>query len=250
MQRFLEIFCCNWSAHSRDEERFDSGLLSPPMGDLIHPNNYSRGGCNLLVDGSQEDEDIIHSIFDVFSNAHAPNVEGMKTLLWEALELIKQGNVRVVVLSNLLEGERAQAKSGEQLLEHIKCLVSTLEHTQRRELATLIQDLPSAVLGDTFAKEQSRVLIDLNTDVKESVKDDKVKVVRKKKLVTTITEMLLQTLSLLSSPERIQVLVYILSKQNYPLRLKIVLQHLFLSRLVSASVTSREKLVHSILDLE
>jgi phenylpyruvate tautomerase PptA (4-oxalocrotonate tautomerase family) len=206
----------------------------------VTPTNNHKG--NNLNEGAQ-DEEVIQSIFDMLGNVTELSTEEIENLLWEAMGLIKPVNVRMVILSNLLGTERTRAKDGEQMLEYIKCLVSVLEQEQRQELAALIHDLPSAVLGDIIAKEQTRVLIDLNIDVKESMKEDRVRASKKRKLVDTVTEMLLQTLSPLPPPERKQVLVFLLSKQTYSLQLKTILQQLFMSRLVSPGIASREKLV-------
>lgn len=239
MQRFLELFCCNFNPPPRDNEnRFDSGLLAPSM---LTMGSSNRGHTTTI--SYYEDEEIIQNIFDVFAHITDPSAAQMEKLLCTALEQIKEPSIRMVIVSNLLESNRQHAKTNEHMLEYVLSLVSPLDDKHRKDLTTVILDLPAAVLGDAVAREHSRVLIDLNADVKESMKEDKHRIAKKKKIVDTITEMLQQSLAQLTPAERDQATIYIFSQQPQPLMLKTVMQQLFMSRLVSASVTSREELL-------
>jgi len=233
----LELFCCNWNSPSRDIDHFDGGLLS-----------HSLTNLNTHVDSPTkpvpEDGDIIQAVFDMLGQASDPTSDDMKMLMHNALDLIRQSNLRMMILTGLLEHIGTKSEYGEG---HVMRLVSTLEDQQRYELAALIRDLPPAVLGDSVAKEQSRVLIDLSVDVKDTLREDKHRVSRKRKLVDTLTEMLQQSLTRYSMVEQEQVLLYTFNQQPYVWKLRCIVQQLFLLQLVPASVVTRETLAHRIL---
>lgn len=56
-------------------------------------------------------------------------------------------------------------------LDYVRGLISTLEEAARNEVEKILRDLPPAVLGDDSAQQESRVLIDLSSDVRSAMSD-------------------------------------------------------------------------------
>lgn len=237
MQRLLELFCCNWSSPSRDIDHFDGGLLSHSL-TLVNPTSADTSKT------VPAEEDVIQTVFDMLGQVSDPTVDDMKLLVYNVLNLIGTTNLRMGIITNLLVQLGISNETGGG---YVMRLVNTLEEQQRIELATIVRDLPPAVLGDSVAKEQSRVLIDLSVDVRDTVREDKHKASRKRKLLDTLTEMIQQTLTRLPVFEQEQVLLYTFHQQPYVCKLRYILQQLFVSQLVPAGVDDRETLAFQII---
>jgi len=235
MHRLFQLFCCNWSeATQQDIGDFDNTLLAldPPQNNNNNNNKGKLSDVNI-----QEEEQIIQCIFEILGQINEPSEEDMSRVLLQGLELIKQGYLRMAIIENLLE----TSETSERSFQNISQLIQTLDEKQTKELATLIHDLPPAVLGDSFAKEQSRVLIDLHADVREGIREGKAKLAKRKRLIDTVTEAFQQALSRLSPQGKNTVVVYVFSKQSDILKHKVIIQQLFTSKFILASTTSRER---------
>jgi len=197
---------------------------------------------------SQEDEEeVMRLIFETLSqmDEERKEKEDYRRSLGSALSLIHSPQVRLVILTNLLDMERQRRKNNpSQMIHYLSKLVSSLDEKQNEELKEIIRGLPPAVLGDTFARDTSRVLVDLYSDVKDSVREDKAKVSKKRKFIDSITDIFHQSLSRLDLEDGLTVITLILHDQDEPaLKMKVVIQQLLLAHSIPHDISSRETLL-------
>ncbi len=85
------------------------------------------------------------------------------------------------------------------ILGLVFALVDVLSDEQQVELYSILSDLPSSVLGDDAARDQSRVFIDIKKDIREAQKLDLVQVERKQHLVEVVTGVIVELITTLAS---------------------------------------------------
>jgi len=145
--------------------------------------------------------------------------------------------------------ERARRKNHQaQLISYLSVLVGILDGKQQEELKELVRGLPSAVLGDSFARDHSRVLVDVYSDIKDSMREDRARVSKKRKFIDSTTEIFLETLQRLHGEESLQVLANVLGEQEPALKMKVLLQQFIITQLVHHDPANRERLLQRIWD--
>jgi len=166
----------------------------------------------------------------------------------DAFNAISNPRLRMVVLSDLFTNATSGPQASRREKENfVASLLAALDSKQQAEIGELLAGLPPGTMGDRLATEQSRVFIDAISDCRDSVREDKAKILSLgsgpgtgRKLIESLGEMLQQRLSDLPDLERTNVLLRILEEQEPPLKMKLVLQQIMLSNVLPADVSSRE----------
>jgi len=229
------------------DPRYDNNLLETHAWAHTNANPASNHDTGVLM---EDEEETVRSIFETLTQIEEGSNQDFIRHLATAFSFINNPHVRSVIFSNLLEVERARRKNQQQvaLIAFLGVLVGILDGKRQEELMEIVRGLPSAVLGDAFARDQSRVLVDVYSDMKESLHDDRARASKHKKFIESTTEIFQQTLQRLNGEESLQVLCQVLAEQGDALKMKIVLQQLFSSQLVHHDPSHREKLLQKIMD--
>lgn len=88
--------------------------------------------------------------------------------------------------------------------------------------------MPASVLGDEFAREQTRVFIDVTKDVKEAQRIDKGKVTQKAKVVEIVSGIIIELIQALGPGEEGPVLAALLPSLHQPQVMRLALEQLLL----------------------
>jgi len=110
----------------------------------------------------------------------------------------------------------------------VEPLIKALDDVQQAELYSILRYMPASVLGDEFAREQTRVFIDVTKDVKESQRADKNKVTQKAKVVEIVSGIIIELVQALGPGEEGPVLGALLASLQQPQVLRLVLEQLLL----------------------
>jgi len=177
--------------------------------------------------------------------------DSLATTLLRLVQLLSKSVVQGFLLSNLLNERRRRAINKAEKVNLVQRLVNTLDEQQQQELFQIVGGLPSAVLGDEFAREHTRVLIDLNKDVRDSLTSMKLKVTREmgseSSALETVSGIMENLLQQVSSARQASLLADLLRVQVDPSdRYRLVLQQLLLSKLVPWDYDKRERLLRKV----
>eukprot|EP01124_Arcella_intermedia_P029705 TRINITY_DN6355_c0_g1_i1.p1 TRINITY_DN6355_c0_g1~~TRINITY_DN6355_c0_g1_i1.p1 ORF type:complete len:248 (-),score=43.20 TRINITY_DN6355_c0_g1_i1:80-823(-) len=156
--------------------------------------------------------------------------------------------IAYVIVDKLLTEERRKArKRGKtEAVLFLKQAVATLDKPQQEELLEILRGLPAGVLGDEQAKSESRVLIDLYSDVHRALADEK----HLRKDLGSLYEIAVPFYeSYLVDSRSKEIVFHVISRQEPKLRLRSVLCQLILSRLVPAHFDSREVFLTNLFEL-
>jgi len=253
MQSVWSLFCC-WArtspslieqydmvnqTNNPNNNNNDDILLNP----ILHAPEQQRIGVS-HNNTAEEDEMIVGKIIE--------QLEGIEDAAESAkvvFSLVPSAHLKVVILGYMLglERTRRQPKSGivdEKVLEMLVVLMRRLDDVERREIFDIVTGLPSAVLGDNIAKDATRVFIDLYSDVKESFKDDRLRVYPQRKLVETLSEMIQQLFSRLGErgDDRLALLGDLLETLGRA-KVKLILQQLLSTRIIPYETHKRHALM-------
>eukprot|EP00005_Dracoamoeba_jomungandri_P009592 CAMPEP_0174268060 /NCGR_PEP_ID=MMETSP0439-20130205/36036_1 /TAXON_ID=0 /ORGANISM="Stereomyxa ramosa, Strain Chinc5" /LENGTH=293 /DNA_ID=CAMNT_0015355995 /DNA_START=145 /DNA_END=1026 /DNA_ORIENTATION=- len=98
----------------------------------------------------------------------------------------------VVVVRNVLNWARTESVRDEKAMsDFMSHLILVLDDAQQKSLYTIFADLPPAVLGDTEAREETRVLVNIKKDIRDSQKLD-TKKLTKLELVEVVTNVIVE----------------------------------------------------------
>eukprot|EP01112_Ceratiomyxa_fruticulosa_P019420 TRINITY_DN6350_c0_g1_i3.p1 TRINITY_DN6350_c0_g1~~TRINITY_DN6350_c0_g1_i3.p1 ORF type:complete len:272 (+),score=58.78 TRINITY_DN6350_c0_g1_i3:135-950(+) len=250
MQNVWSLFCCFGARTPSMIEQYDmvntnnlnnnnnnnnNDILLNPI--LREPEQQRLGFSNT---NAEEDEVVVGKIMEQIDGIEDPS-QSAKVVF----NLVPSTHLKVVILGYVLGLERTkrQPKSGvvdERVLEMLVVLMRRLDDVERREIFDIITGLPSAVLGDNIAKDATRVFIDLYSDVKESFKDDRLRVYPQRKLVETLSEMIQQFFSRLGerSDDRLALLGDLLETLGRA-KVKLILQQLLSTRIIPHEAQKR-----------
>lgn len=234
----MRWLCCGNINEGRDG-RYDNTLLDPDGGrfyDTSEPRNTSFSSI------SEDNEGATLQIIETIGQLEDMSVPSLVNTLGACMDLIPSQHVRLYILNHLLE----VLPSKKNKIITLRALLNMLDDKQRKEVSNIVTGLPPSVFGDSIAREQTRVLVDLVTDAKECAQIDKMRVASQKKFVEAIIEMFQQTLISLNSPEQTNVVIAILQKQLPSMQVKITLKQLVASRCMQADYASREDLMRQL----
>jgi len=233
-----------------NESRYENNLLDSNTWNNGNSSTNSEAAGSSGIEMVEDEEEAVRNIFETLTQIdEEKGQQDFNRYMAAAFSFIHNPHVRIVIFSNLLEVERGRRKGQQSsLIGYLGGLVSTLDGKQQEEFKEVLRGLPGAVLGDAFAREHSRVLVDVYSDMKESMREDKSKVAKQRKFIDSTTEIFQQTLLRLHGDECLQVLSHVLAEQEPPLKIKIVLQQLIISQLLHHDPSQREKLLQKIMD--
>jgi len=257
MEYIWRVLCCAHIAGSGPNEYDDNTLLdtrSSSSNNNRNDNNvYELGGFMTGTNphhsppmNLEENEGITSQIIEAIGEVGEVNVETLQNTFSACVAMIPSVHVRLYVINQLLD---IVAKKNNKVAT-LKALVSVLDEKQQQEFASIVTGLPSSVLGDAFAKEQTRVLVDIIADTKECTQIDRIRISGQRKFIETIVEMFQQTLSPLDPSGQLQVVVGVLGLQSPAMKMKITLKQLIFSRTLQSDHSARENFMQQLLRVD
>lgn len=255
MEHLWRLMCCSQVRGDDDNSLLDSDVGDNPlMMTNSHNNNNNSSASNSRSSSSSSSKNSFEAVSEAneaatqhildtlgqLSDSSAPSIQSSLTT---CLGFIPSHLVRLYIISHLLDTlPKATSK-----LDTLKTLARTLDDKQRTELTSIITGLPPSVFGDSLAREATRVLVDLLVDTKESMVIDKQRIASQRKFVDSTIEMFQQTLSSIHVGQHENIIMGILSEQIPPLKMKLILKQLVLSRLLQPDYASRNDFMQQLL---
>jgi hypothetical protein len=228
------MICC---LHLREGRGDDNSLLEPEG-----PDTLAQREDNQSTTEREAFEGATQRIIETIGQLEGFSASSIQHALTDCMNCIPSQHVRLYILSHFLD-----TLSKTNKLATLQALVSTLDDKQQHELVAIVTGLPPSVLGDSVAKETTRVLVDLLADTKECAQIDKLRIAAQNKFVDTTIEMLQQTLAPLHLAERENVIIGILHTQIPPLKMKITLKYLVFSRCLHPDQSARADFMRQLL---
>jgi len=197
MEFLNQLLCCcrapGPSFYLGDEE------LVMRVGDSDNVEEFDTSNPLASNKVTEDESGILNSVLNILTKDDAFH-EWTETTCKEALReavRILPARVQCVLVVRLLSTWRSGIEGNQRnvrTFEYVQCLVNTLTPEQQQEMFDILTGLPSSVLGDRQARDQTRVFLNIRRDARNSQAEERRLIPEHLELVDTIRGMAFQLL--------------------------------------------------------